>query len=175
MGKPKNAAVSVLPFACLFCWHCAKDPTPPEICNDYVATEPLHDQVYVSAQVPAAMGGTIEDGLYDETLAELVDPARAAGPSGTRRSLTTVIAGQIWQAAYTLTDASGTRAGTETYLISPAASDAGPGQLVMTRTCPTDQRMTAPFGYSFSGSGPGATLQLIFNGTPTAVYTTTQR
>jgi hypothetical protein len=175
MGKPKSAVAYLLPLACLFCWHCAKDPPAPVPCNDFVAEDSVHDYVYVSGQAPAATGGAIEDGLYDESSAEIFDPTHAAGPSGVRRSLRTVIAGQIWQAAYKGTDSSGTQAGTETYIISPAAADAGPGQLVMTRTCPADKQMTTPFGYSFSGSGPGATLQIIISGSPPLVYTMTQK
>ena len=175
MGKSKSAGAYLVPFACLFCWHCAKDPPAPEPCNDLVADDSVHDYVYVSGQVPAATGGTIEDGLYDESSAEVFDPTHAAGPLGLQRSVRTVIAGQIWQTAYKGTDSNGTQAGTETYVISPAATDAGPGQLVMTRTCPADKQVINPFGYSFSGSGPGATLQIIIYGSPPLVFTTTQK
>jgi hypothetical protein len=175
MDKPRGAAAHVLLLACLACWQCAKEPTPPEPCNDLVADAPAHDYVYVAGPLPAATGGTIEDGLYYEYSAEVFDPTGASGRAGAQRTITTLIAGQIWQAAYRVTDLSGTEAGTETYLISPAASGAGPGQLFMTRTCPADRPMSTSFRYSFSGSGPGATLQLIFDGSPPTVYTTTRQ
>jgi hypothetical protein len=175
MDKPSGATAYVLLFAGLGCWQCAKDPTAPEPCNDLVADAPAHDYVYVAGPLPAATGGTIEDGLYYENAAEVFDPTRASGPSDLQRSVTTLIAGQIWQTAYQGTSPSGTEPGTETYLISPAAPGAGEGQLVMTRTCPADRSMTTPFRYSFSGSGPGATLQLIFDGPPPLVYTTTRQ
>ena len=176
MGIPRNAAAYALPFACLFCGQCAKDPTDANRhCNDLVAEGPVFDYVYVSDPVPAATGSTIEDGIYYENQAEVFDPTHAGGPSGVQRSLTNVISGQSWQVAYRITDSSGTRTGTETYRISPAPASAGLGQLVMTRICPADQVATIPFGYSFSGSGPGATLQLILPGPPTTVFTSTRQ
>jgi hypothetical protein len=175
MDKPRIATAYVLPFACLACWQCAKDPTVPEPCNELTADAPAHDYVYVADPVPAATGGTIEDGLYYENAAEIFDPTRASGPSSTQRSVTNAINGQMWQTAYKGTDPSGTQTGTETYLISPAAAGAGPAQLVMTRLCPTDRQETNPFRYSFSGSGPGATLQIIFDGSPTLVFTMTRQ
>ena len=175
MDKPRGAAAYVMLFACLACWQCAKDPTAPEPCNDLVADAPAHDYVYVAGPLPAATGGTIEDGLYYEFSAEVFDPTQASGPSGLQRSVTTLIAGQIWQAAYRFTDTSGTQAGTETYLISPAATDAGPAQLTMTRACPADRPMSIPFRFSFAGSGPGATLQIILDGSPSQVFTTTRQ
>ena len=175
MCKPRAAAAYVLPFACLACWQCAKDPTAPEPCNDLVADAPAHDYVYVSGPVPAATGGTIEDGLYVESAAEVFDPTHADGSSGVQRSVTTVVAGDIWQTAYEAGGTATTQSGTETYLVSPAPADAGLGQLVMTRICPADQAMTTPFRYSFSGSGPGATLQIIIDGSPTLVFTTTRQ
>jgi len=170
MFKIGHATAYVAPLACLVWCQCADDPTE-EHCNDLVEQGPVYDVVYASGTVPAPTGGTIEDGVYHESAGEIFDASHPAGPSGQQRSMMSVISGETWQTICRQTDSTTTLLTPETYVISSAEPDAGVGQLVMRRVCPAKQATTIPFSYSFTGTGSGATLQIIIPGPPAMVFT----
>jgi hypothetical protein len=140
-------------------------------CNDLVADGPIHDIVTVPGAAPTPLGGSIEDGLYYETKAEIFNVADGGAPllSGQRR-MTMLVDGGTLQVVYENIPSGDTS--WETDQIDVEVPDAGPGSFSVRSVCPT-AAVTAPFvfHYSFVGTGKGATLTIIY---PSDLMTTGQ-
>jgi hypothetical protein len=134
-------------------------------CNTLVNDGPLHDTVHASGPSPAATGGIIEDGLYYEVASEMFGTGQPPGPVGERRRLTMFIAAHTIQSVL-WSDADGDM--TET--VQMTIDDPDSGVMEIAKTCPSSSSAVA-FGYSFSGSGPGAVLKLIYPVSPVPVLT----
>jgi hypothetical protein len=147
------------------------DAVPPDVrrdggsdsrgqCNDLTPGGTPHDVVGVDGAPPPPLGGTIEDGVYHETAAQVFGSTSGNPLVGTQRRMTLVIAGSLMQAAFTSSADGEVQSETDQMSTSP---EGDPSAMAVKQLCPGSAPTTDfVFHYSFVGTGPGATFTIIY-------------
>jgi len=147
-------------------------------CNDLVSTGPFVSWTFVPTLPPEMMGGVVELGVYELTKLEMfqggTSDASAPSPVAETWRLQPADAGFVSAIAMRGLLPDG---GVSRVRISARARVHEDTPLVFseTWTCPADGRLTIGLQYTFTGTGPGATLRLFWGKNNPLVETYTKR